>query len=151
MLPGLNIEEKAAVIEDGFWHHVGGQDQFEETRLTLRRGADGPGENFALLTVAARDADEKKVGRKFWNAAIEMALGNYPGFQTVHSSRAAQAVTIYWPTLVSADKIDERGRDRRRGDSGSAEFHSAGGGRGRHSRNRGARGARFNRYPTADP
>jgi hypothetical protein len=37
-----------------------------------------------------------------------MALGNYPGFQTASSSRTALAVTVYWPTLVSSDQIDER-------------------------------------------
>ncbi len=36
-----------------------------------------------------------------------MALANYPGFQTVNSSRSAMAISIYWPALVAADKIEE--------------------------------------------
>ncbi|MEM6707060.1 MAG: acyclic terpene utilization AtuA family protein [Acidobacteriota bacterium] len=107
MLPGLDAAKKAEVAERAFWSHVGGEEQFEETKTTFRRGGEEGHENFALLTVAARDRDDQKVGRKFWNAAIEMALANYPGFQTVHSSRVAQAISIYWPALVGKDKIDE--------------------------------------------
>ena len=33
----------------------------------------------ALLTVVARDPDEKKVGRAFSNAAVELALASFPG------------------------------------------------------------------------
>jgi len=108
ILPGLDIEEKARLVEDGFWEHVGGREQFEETRVTLRHGGEAGAEAFALLTIAARDREERKVGRAFWNASIEMALANYPGFQTAGSSRSALAVTVYWPALVSADKIEER-------------------------------------------
>ncbi len=107
LLPGLDAEAKAAVLEDAFWHALGGRDRFAETRTTLRHGGDPGHERFALLTVAARDPDERKVGRGFWNAAIEIALANYPGFQTVQSSREATAVAVYWPTLVSAEAVEE--------------------------------------------
>ena len=107
MLPGLNIDEKAEVAETAFWSHVGGREQFDETMATLRRGGDEGHENFALLTISARDKDAEKVGRKFWNAGIEMALANYPGFQTVNSSRSAMGVSIYWPAKVSAEKVQE--------------------------------------------
>ncbi|MEE2777791.1 MAG: acyclic terpene utilization AtuA family protein [Acidobacteriota bacterium] len=108
LIPGRGSEAKARVIEEGFRNHVGGLEQFQESRITMRHGGKGDDEAFALMTIAARDPDERKVGRAFWNAGIEMALGNYPGFQTAGSSRAALAVTVYWPTLVSSDKIDER-------------------------------------------
>jgi hypothetical protein len=108
LLPGLDSEAKARIAETAFWEHVGGREQFAETRVTLRHGGDPDSERFALLTIAARDPDEAKVGRPFWNAAIEMALGNYPGFHAVHSSRSALAVSVYWPALVSAEKLDER-------------------------------------------
>jgi hypothetical protein len=39
ILPGLDVDEKARVIEEGFWEHVGGREQFQESRVTLRRGA----------------------------------------------------------------------------------------------------------------
>ena len=108
MLPGLDIDDKARVAEQAFWASAGGRDQFAETYVKLRRGGTEGHDAFALLTVAARDPEEKKVGRPFWNAAIEMALGNYPGFQTVNSSRSALAVTVYWPALVGSHLIEER-------------------------------------------
>jgi len=107
LLAGLEKEEKARLAEESFWGFVGGRDQFEETGVTYR-GSTAEDESYALLTVAARDADETKLSRKFWNAAIEMALANFPGFSMVSSSRVATAITIYWPALVSSEKIDER-------------------------------------------
>jgi hypothetical protein len=109
MIPGLDVEDKARVAEESFWGYVGGRDQFEETEVRLRRGGYAEDEEaFALLTIAARDPDEGKLSRTFWNAAVEMGLSNYPGFHMASSSRTAMAITIYWPALVSSDKIDER-------------------------------------------
>ena len=109
LLAGLDKEEKARVAEEAFWGFLGGRDQFAETQVQYRGATDDDvADSLALLTIAARDADEPKVGRKFWNAAIEMALANFPGFQMSNSSRSATAITIYWPALVSSDKIFER-------------------------------------------
>ena len=108
MLPGLDTEDKAKLAQESFWGYVGGEDQFEETQTTFRRGTLEGDEAFALLTVAARDQDESKVARKFWNAAIEMALSSYPGFNLVNSNRSASAITVYWPALVSSAFIEER-------------------------------------------
>ena len=105
LLSGLDIPEKARIAEESFWHFVGGREQFQESAVKLR---GQPGDSMALLTLAVRDLEEKKVARRFWNAAIEMALANFPGFQTVNSSRTGQAVSVYWPALVSAHEIDER-------------------------------------------
>jgi hypothetical protein len=108
MVPGLDIDEKARIAEEGFWGYVGGRDQFEETRVSMRHGACDGEDAFALLTIAARDPDEGKLSRSFWNAAVEMGLANYPGYGMTSSSRTAAGITIYWPALVSSDKIDER-------------------------------------------
>jgi hypothetical protein len=108
LLPGLDQREKARVAEEAFWTSVGGRERFEETMVTYRGTDDERADTFALLTIAARNPDEKKLSRTFWNAAIEMALANYPGFQIVNSSRAALAITVYWPALVSSEKIHER-------------------------------------------
>ena len=108
LIPEPDVADKAELAEESFWGYVGGREQFAETRTTFRRGAVEDDEGFALLSMAARDADEKKVGRKFWNAGMEMALSNYPGFQLANSSRAASAITVYWPALVASECIDER-------------------------------------------
>jgi hypothetical protein len=108
ILPGLDIDEKAETLEDAFWSAVGGRDQFEESKVTLRRGSHSGDDAFALMTIGVRDSDENKVGRGYWNAGIELALANYPGFNTVSSSRTPMAVTVYWPALVGFDKIEEK-------------------------------------------
>lgn len=108
LLPGLDQKEKARIAEEAFWASVGGREQFEETMVTFRGTDDERSDTFAMLTIAARDPDEKNLSRKFWNAAVEMALANYPGFQIVNSSRTALAITVYWPALVSSEKIHER-------------------------------------------
>jgi hypothetical protein len=108
LLTGMDIEAKARSAEKAFWQGVGGRERFAETRVVFKRGGTPEGEVFAMLTLAARDADQSKVDRAFWNASIEMALANYPGYSVVNSSRTASQITVYWPALVSAGEIDER-------------------------------------------
>lgn len=107
LVPGPKADEKAKLAEESFWGYVGGQEQFEETRTTYRRGALDGDEAFSLLTVAARDSDQSKVARTFWNAGIEMALSSYAGFNLVSSARSASAITVYWPALVSSALLKE--------------------------------------------
>jgi hypothetical protein len=123
LLPGLDAEKKAQVAEQSFWAAAGGRQQFAETHTRLlhgsqpataarRVGAEGgdasSADAYSLLRLGARDPDERKVGRPFWNAAIETALGSYPGFQLASSSRTASAITVYWPALVANRWIEER-------------------------------------------
>ena len=107
-LTGPDVAAKAAVAENAFWGYVGGREQFLETRVTLAHGGPADSEAFGLLSIGARAREEAPVGRKYWNAGVEMGLANYPGFKTVHSSRGAAGITVYWPALVSSDVIDER-------------------------------------------
>ena len=88
-MTGPDVEAKARVAENAFWGYAGGKDQFIETRSTLAHGGPADTEAFGLLTLGARAAEEGPVGRKFWNAGVEMGLANYPGFKTVSSSRGA--------------------------------------------------------------
>ena len=107
-LTGPDVEAKAAIAEQAFWGYVGGREQFLETRVTLAHGGPADSEAFGLLSIGARAAEEEPVGRKFWNAGVEMGLANYPGFKTVNSSRRAAGITVYWPALVSSEVIDAR-------------------------------------------
>jgi hypothetical protein len=123
LLPGLDAERKARVAEQSFWAAAGGREQLAETHSRLLHGAQphasgettgtadagsaDRGDAYSLLRLGARDPDEHRVGRCFWNAAIETALGSYPGFQLASSSRTASAVTVYWPALVASRWIEE--------------------------------------------
>ena len=123
-LSGADHDAKARLAEEQFWGFLAGPEpwrgieqgeaetespadigraRFEETEVHYRKG-----EPFSLLTLAARDTEEKKLSRGFWNAAIEMALASFPGFQLVNSSRRASEITIYWPALIDRGFIEER-------------------------------------------
>ena len=108
MVPGLDIDAKAQVAQDGFWSLVGGQAQFAEVRTILQRGGSGDSERFALLTIAARDEDESKTGEKFYAAVEEMGLSTYPGYEIVKASPSATTVFEYWPGTVAKEWIDQR-------------------------------------------
>jgi hypothetical protein len=112
ILAGLDIEAKARLAEETLWDLVGGREQFAEARVTLRRGdRPDPGSNdeaFAYLTVAVRDPDQQKVGRRFSGAAIEMALASYPGFTGTGPPGDASQVGVFWPALVASEAVPHR-------------------------------------------
>ena len=82
VLTGLDIEAKAALFRGQVEAALSRKPA--ELTWTLARldSADAPTQQqaSALLTMVARDPDEKVAGRAFTSAAIELALGSYPGF-----------------------------------------------------------------------
>jgi hypothetical protein len=112
VLAGLEIEEKARLVERTLWQLVGGRERFAETRVSLQR-ADHPDpscneEAFAYLTIAVKDPDSQKVGRAFTGKAIEMALASYPGFFGTAPPTGESQIGVYWPALVPADAVEHR-------------------------------------------
>lgn len=84
-LTGLDIEKKAALIEEAFWaaNPFSPEDYaFVKTRL-LRNDKEDPSSNeqgVAIWRCSVKDPEERKVGRAFSNAMIELALSSIPGF-----------------------------------------------------------------------
>lgn len=84
-LTGLDIEKKAALIEEAFWaaNPFAPEDYaFIKTRL-IRNDRNDPDSNeqgVAIWRCSVKDPDERKVGRAFSNAMIELALSSIPGF-----------------------------------------------------------------------
>lgn len=111
VLTGLDVEEKAALVRRALFAELGGEDRFAsvDVRLVRTDKADAPSneEATALLRVTVKDQDAKKVGRAFTNAAIEMALCNYPGFFATSPPTAETPYGVYWPALVPRAWIDE--------------------------------------------
>ena len=107
-LTGLDIAEKAALVERTFWSHQrGGREAFAQATTRLVR-TDKPDpatneEGVALLSFIVKDPDERKVGRAFANVGVEMALSNYPGMFGTGGPSAAQPYGVYWPALVPSD------------------------------------------------
>ncbi len=112
LLTGLDIEEKAEIFLDAFFHAVGGREQFArvETQLirTDRVDAAQNEEAQASLRIFAHSDDPEKVGRLFSAKYIELALANYPGFSGRGGVSAGQPVIAYWPALVDSRHIVER-------------------------------------------
>ena len=111
VLAGLDIVEKAKLIEDTFWPLVGGRESFAETAVSLvRSDREDPATNeaaFAHLKITVKDPDPQKVGRAFSNKAIELALAHYPGFHTTAPPQEESPYAVYWPALVPAGLIEQ--------------------------------------------
>jgi hypothetical protein len=109
-LTGLNIEEKAKLVEEQLWYEIpGGRSRFAEvaSRLDLTAKAD-PENNeqaVAVLSITVKDPDPRKLGRSFGAAAVELGLASYPGYFGFGSPREAQAYGVYWPALVPSPLV----------------------------------------------
>ncbi|MFJ4873878.1 acyclic terpene utilization AtuA family protein [Streptomyces sp. NPDC088745] len=85
VLTGLDVEAKAelvrAQVEDALDAAEARPAQVRwELARTDREDADTEERASALLRLVVRDADAEKVGRAVSGAAVELALGSYPGF-----------------------------------------------------------------------
>ncbi|HEY3810694.1 MAG TPA: acyclic terpene utilization AtuA family protein [Acidimicrobiales bacterium] len=109
-LAGLDIEEKAALVERALWASVpGGREAFAEVDVSLLR-TDKPDpasneEALAQLRITVKDPDERKVGRAFTGRITELALASYPGLFGTGPGGAAQAYGVYWPAVVPAPLV----------------------------------------------
>ncbi|MFJ9035141.1 acyclic terpene utilization AtuA family protein [Streptomyces sp. NPDC102406] len=85
VLTGLDIEAKAALVRQQMEEALSaaktrpGEVRWELAR-TDRTDADTEETASALLRLVVRDQDQDAVGRALSGAAVELALGSYPGF-----------------------------------------------------------------------
>lgn len=85
VLTGLGVEAKARLVRDQFTDALARAERAPaEVRWELARTdrPDAPTEETgsALLRLVVRDQDAEAVGRAVSGAAVELALGSYPGF-----------------------------------------------------------------------
>jgi hypothetical protein len=111
-LAGLDIEEKARLLEDALWQAVGGRGRFAEATTQLIR-SDRPDpattdDALAYLRVTVKDPDPARVGRAFSRAAVEMALAHYPGFFLTTPPGEATPFAVYWPASIPAGEVPMR-------------------------------------------
>ncbi|MFD0439913.1 acyclic terpene utilization AtuA family protein [Streptomyces chartreusis] len=111
VLTGLDIEEKAAWAQDELFDILGGREQFDgvDVRLLRYDRPDAPGNEQAVahLRITVKDRDPRKVGRRFSNATMELALGGYAGFHTTTPPSAESAYGVYWPAVVPAREVSQ--------------------------------------------
>jgi len=104
VITGLDIEAKAEHAERLLFDRLGGPEQFEEVDVRLLRfdRPDAPTNELANahLRITVKDQDERKVGRAFSDAIVELALAGYAGFHTTTPPATASAYGVYWPALI---------------------------------------------------
>ncbi|MCX4823890.1 DUF1446 domain-containing protein [Streptomyces sp. NBC_01142] len=83
VLTGLDIEAKAQLVQDQLDDALGKHRPAEvrwELARTERPDGDTEERASAYLRLVVRDSDPERVGRAVSGAAVELALGSYPGF-----------------------------------------------------------------------
>ncbi len=111
VLTGLDIEAKAELFRRQFEARGGAAPAEVSWTLARLDTADAPTQQqaSALLTVVARDADEKVAGRAFTDAAVELALSSYPGFFSTTPPGRAHPYGVftagYVPQAVPAHEV----------------------------------------------
>jgi hypothetical protein len=102
VLTGLDIEAKAALVQ--------AQLDVPDAEWTLVRTdrPDAPTEEqaSALLRCVARGPDPSHIGRAFSNAAVELALGSYPGCHLTAPPGDASPYGVFTPGYVDAKIVD---------------------------------------------
>jgi hypothetical protein len=111
VLTGLDIEAKAAWAEELLFGLLGGRAAFAETDVRLLRfdRPDAPTNEQATahLRITVKDPDPAKVGRRFSDATMALALGGYAGFHATSPPTSESAYGVYWPALVPADVVEQ--------------------------------------------
>ncbi|WDP85414.1 MAG: DUF1446 domain-containing protein [Desulfobacter sp.] len=109
LLTGLDIEKKAAIVEEALFDLLGGKDQFAETCVQLiRSDKEDPDHNdlaFARLRITVMDPDAQKAGKFFSSKVVEMALASISGFTLTGPPSSGSPAIRHWPTLVDSEKI----------------------------------------------
>ncbi|HEV7212514.1 MAG TPA: acyclic terpene utilization AtuA family protein [Blastococcus sp.] len=111
VLTGLDIEAKAAWAVEELFGLLGGRAAFAETDVRLLRfdSPDAPTNEQATahLRITVKDGDPAKVGRRFSDATMALALGGYAGFHTTTPPTSESAYGIYWPALVPVAAVEQ--------------------------------------------
>ncbi|MFF2790514.1 acyclic terpene utilization AtuA family protein [Streptomyces sp. NPDC058049] len=106
VLTGLDIEAKADLVRTQLAEVLEG---VADTTWTLARtdhqDADTQEAASALLRLVVRDPSPDRVGRTLTSAAIELALGSYPGFHVTSPPGPAQPYGVFTSTLIPSDEV----------------------------------------------
>jgi len=119
-LTGLDIEAKAALVEEAFWAAapVDPSTIASVTTRLVRTDKEDPASNeeaVALWRLTLKDMDERKVGRAVAGAMNELALATIPGLFGVGGG-TAKPFGVYRPAVVPAELVPQHvvvvGEDR---------------------------------------
>ncbi|MFO8049178.1 MAG: acyclic terpene utilization AtuA family protein [Desulfosudaceae bacterium] len=104
VLTGLDIDEKARLVEEALWENLGGRDRFNMVKTQLIRSDKANAamneEAFAYLRIFVMDPDPAVVGRSFSAAVVELALANIPGYTLTSPPGREMPAVVHWPALI---------------------------------------------------
>lgn len=108
VLVGLDIEEKARLVREQLEAALVRKPREATWTLVRTDREDAPTEEqaAAFLRVVVKDDDPKVVGRAFSGAAVELALGSYPGFTMTAPPSDGAPYGVYTPAYVGAAKVE---------------------------------------------
>ncbi|MFZ4282590.1 acyclic terpene utilization AtuA family protein [Streptomyces rhizosphaericola] len=112
VLTGLDVEAKARLVEGQFADALergGGRPPAEvrwELVRTDRPDADTEEGAGALLRLTVRDQDAEAVGRAVSGAAVELALGSYPGFHVTAPPGKGAPYGVFEAIPVPAGEVE---------------------------------------------
>ncbi|MFF3289240.1 acyclic terpene utilization AtuA family protein [Streptomyces sp. NPDC003023] len=108
VLTGLDIEAKARLVKDQLEDALGKQPPAGlrwELARTEHEDADTEERASAYLRLVVRDPDAAKVGRAVSSAAIEAALGSYPGFHVTAPPGKGAPYGVFEAAHVDATEV----------------------------------------------
>ncbi|MCB5909820.1 acyclic terpene utilization AtuA family protein [Streptomyces pinistramenti] len=110
VLTGLDVDAKARLVRDQMAAAIAAAPKPPaEVRWTLARtdrdDADVQEEASALLRLVVRDADPEAVGRVVSGAAVELALGSYPGFHVTAPPGKGAPYGVFDAVAVAAGEV----------------------------------------------
>jgi Acyclic terpene utilisation family protein AtuA len=105
VLCGLDIDTKAELVKTQLESSIGSQGL--TWRLARTDHTDAPTQEAAcaLLTVHIRDGDAERAGRSFSQAAVELALGSYPGCTLTTSPGEAHPYGVFHAHAMAQDAV----------------------------------------------
>ena len=112
-LTGLDIEAKAALIEEAFWASspYGPEDYAQATTRLMRNDHEDPETNeqgVAILKISVKDPDPEKVGRSFSNGIGDLALATIPGFFGVGGGPSnGRPFGVYEPACIPSETVPQ--------------------------------------------
>jgi Acyclic terpene utilisation family protein AtuA len=112
-LVGLDIEEKAALVEAAFWEALpySPEDYASVSTRLVRTDKADPETNeeaMAQWRLSLKDPDERKVGRVVFDATVELGLATIPGFTGLGGGgQQARPYGVYRPAVVPAGLVPQ--------------------------------------------
>lgn len=110
-LAGLDLEEKARILEETFLASVGGENAFDELSIQFFNShKDNPSVNeeaFARFRIAVTDKDSRKAGKLFTSKLVELALCSVPGFCFDGPPGPPRPRIVHFPALVNKKHLKQ--------------------------------------------